>query len=129
MNPLLLKPAVMAAILAGVVVLAFGAGWMVEGWRKGRVIERISGENTLLETAQRKCTIDVHNARQAVGEITRQVEQLEKLADQAMREAEPQVLERKATITRIRALPAVDAAKQCEAVMLEQAAYVRDRRK
>ncbi len=126
---MLLKPAVMAAILAGVAVVAFVVGWAVENWRKSGAIEKLRGENALLVAAGGKCAIDVKNTRAAMEALADAANRRIQEAEEAMRQAEPAAQERSQTILRIKALPPVPIDKQCEAIQAEQAAYVAERRK
>jgi hypothetical protein len=131
-NPLLLKPAVMPWIRAGIVLVlalgAVGAGWAIENWRKGAELEKLRGENTLLKAAGDKCREDVRNVRTAMQALMQEADKRELQALEAMRKVEPEVKTRTVTITKIKELPPVPLNMQCEAIKEEQIEYVQMRR-
>lgn len=124
MNPLLIKPAAIAVIVGVTALMSFGAGWFVEHWRQGGNIEKLRGDNAILSSTNGRCVADVRNARDAMAAIQRDAEERMKLADEAVRQAQPKVEERTVALKMIRTLPQVKLDMQCEAIKQEQAEYV-----
>lgn len=128
MNPLLIKPVVLAIVIAVSSAVSFGVGWAVENWRKGAELEKLRGENTLLSTASGKCELDVKNARAAMLALTAEAEERAKQAEDAMKQVQPKVETRSAIITKIKTMPVIAPDAQCEAIKQEQIDYVAWRR-
>jgi len=126
-NLMLLNPWILAGALGGVVLVSFGGGFAVENWRKGAEIEKLKGENSLLLSVGGKCQADVRQVREAMQALKDETARMKKEAEEAMRQAEPEVIERARTITKIKTLPTVKLDMQCEAVKHEQVEYVRRR--
>lgn len=124
MNPLLISPALIAVIVVVASAVSFGAGWAVESWHKGAEVEKLRGDNKLLSTAGGKCEADVRNIRQAMQAIQDEAEERARLAEEAMKQAQPKVETRTKVITQIKTLPTVAPDKQCEAIKQEQIEYV-----
>lgn len=124
MNPLLISPALIAVIVVVASAVSFGAGWAVESWRKGAELEKLRGENTLLSTAGGKCEADVRNIRQAMQAVQDEAEERARLAEEAVKQAQPKIETRTRVITQIKTLPPVALNMQCEAIEQEQAEYV-----
>ena len=124
MNPLLISPALIAVIVAITSAVSFAGGRAVENWRKGAEVEKLRGYNKLLSTAGGKCEADVRNIRQAMQAIQAEAEDRAMIAEEAMRQAEPEVKQRTVTITKIKEMPVVALNMQCEAIEQEQAEYV-----
>jgi hypothetical protein len=116
-----------AAMLLGVAVLAFAGGFAVADWRKSGELEKSRSESKLLTASNGKCKEDVQNVNAVVEAMILEAGDRERKAQEAMKQTEPVVEKRKATITRIRALPAVKPAMQCEAITQEQISYVQAR--
>lgn len=121
-------PGIIAAILGAVALVSFGGGFLVSDWRSGGEIENLKGTNTVLQTVNGKCAADVQNAAIAMAAMKHAAQELERQAANSMREAEPHVERRTATITKIKALPSVAPDQQCEAIKREQIEYVQKRR-
>lgn len=127
-NPILVKPAILAVVVAISSAVAFAAGYLVSNWRDGAQIERLSGQNKMLETVSGKCETDVKNIRGAMQAIQAEAEERVRQAEEAMNKIDPQVKERTVTITKIKTLPPVPMDQQCEAIKEEQTEYVAWRR-
>lgn len=121
-------PAMLAIAAAVIAVLSFGGGFAVADWRANGKIEKIQGTNNQLTDANSKCAADIKNAQTAMQAMTAVSIEREKQAQEAQQQAQPQVQERRATITRIKALPTVALDMQCEAIKQEQIDYVIARR-
>lgn len=119
---------VIAAIVAGMLFVSFGTGFAIENWRKGAEIERLKGQNELLQSAGGKCATDIKNVRAAMQAIAAEADERVHQAEEAMNKVEPQVKERTVTITKIKTLPPVPLDQQCEAIKEEQTEYVAWRR-
>jgi hypothetical protein len=124
----MLSTEVLAAIISGVAVVAFGGGFMISDWRSDGEIEKLRADSQLLQSANRHCLADLKTVNTAVNNMIDAAAQRERNAQEAMREVQPQLERRKATITRIRSLPPVPVDRQCEAIQTEQIAYVQERR-
>jgi hypothetical protein len=116
-----------AGMLLAVAVLAFGGGFAVADWRKSGELEKSRSESKLLTASNNRCAADVQNVNAVVEAMILEAGDRERKAQEAMKQTEPIVEKRKATITRIRALPAVKPDMQCEAMSQEQIAYVQAR--
>lgn len=126
--PFALTPAISIAIAIALFVIGFGGGFAVADWRKSGQLEKLSGTNNQLTDANSKCAADIKNAQTAMQAMTAVSIEREKQAQEAQQKAQPQVEQRRATITRIKALPAVPVDMQCEAIKQEQIEYVIARR-
>lgn len=124
MNPLLIKPVVLAIVIAVASAVSFGVGWAVENWRKGAELEKLRGDNAILSSTNSRCEADIRNARAAVRAIQAEAEDRARIAEEAMRQTEPEVKQRTVTITKIKEMPVVALNMQCEAIEQEQAEYV-----
>lgn len=120
--------ATIAAIIAAVAFVSFGAGYAVESWHLGKNMEKLKGENTLLIQANDRCAGDIANAKTAMQQILTDTRQREQQAADAMQKAQPQVEQRQAVITKIKSKPEVALNMQCEAIKLEQIEYVKGRK-
>ena len=110
------KPIILM-IGAGIIALvSFAGGFAVEHWRQGAEVEKLAGEKLLLVAAGDKCAADIENARSSMYSLAKELEERKEQAEEAMRRAEPGVQERIVTITKIKALPQVEAESQCEAI-------------
>ena len=123
-----ITPLITVAVLAGTALVSFGAGYVVENWRTSADIERLQGQNTLLQTSAGKCEADIQNVRAAMMAIETASKERVRQAEEAMIQSEPEVRERTVTITKIKELPVVAPDEQCEAIRTEQIKYVKDRR-
>lgn len=126
--PFALSPAIAIGIAIAIALLSFGGGFAIADWRMSGKVEKLQGNNNLLSDANSKCAVDVQNAQTAMQAMTAVSQERERQAQESMRQAQPQVEQRTATITRIRALPPVPLDQQCEAIKQEQIAYVKGRR-
>lgn len=124
MNPLLISPALIAVIVAVSSAVSFGAGWAVESWHKGAEVEKLRGDNVILSSTNSRCEADIRNARAAVRAIQAEAKDRARIAEEAMRQTEPEVKQRTVTITKIKEMPVVALNMQCEAIEQEQAEYV-----
>ena len=123
------NPIVLAAVAVVIACVSFAGGFAVEHWRQSAEVEKLAGEKLLLVAAGDKCAADIENARSSMYSLAKELEERKQQAEDAMQRAEPGVQERIVTITKIKALPAVEAAEQCEAIRTEQIEYVQNRRK
>jgi len=117
-------------IVAALVVATVGVavGWTVNGWRLGSTIERLEGQNTAFEGANKRCTTAVVDVQAAVKGLYEQGEQRAKLAEAAVKAAAG---EAKAHLGRAQAaLERPPAAKgdECGTAAREARAYVDKRR-
>lgn len=122
-----------ASILASLIV-GFGGGWGVKGWKDGAEIalavqakERVESRNAILQTANSNCATDIEGVKSAVGVITKGVEDREKAASEAMKNAQALAGKHVAQAVIIKALPIVPEAGQCDAIIQEQKEYVQNR--
>jgi|SRR5687768_371732 len=128
MLPVLPVPAIAAIVIGVTAIAGFGGGFMVSDWRSGERIAKLEGTNSVLTSVNRQCETNVRNVHAAMAALTQAAEDLERQALAAMRQAEPEVKKRTATITKIKALPTVSPDGQCEAIKREQIEYVQMRR-
>ncbi len=133
-----MSPALILAILIAVSVLVgFGGGWGVKGWKDGAAITTIKAEkagieseNAILQAANGKCTTDIKDVQTGVGVILARVADREKAAADAMAAADAVVAQRSAKIKTIRAMKEIAPAPkaQCDAIIQEQIEYVQGRK-
>lgn len=124
----LASPAILAVALGVAMAFAFGGGFALSDWRSSGTIEKLKGDKALLAAANGRCASTVENAAKAMKELQNAVAERERQARQSMQQAQPQVEQHQAVITRIKALPKVPLDQQCEAIRREQVAYVQGRR-
>jgi len=117
-------------VLIAVVIFVVGAGsgWAVKDWKDGAEIARLESDNSTLKSVNDRCATDIEGVKSAVGVITQGVEEREKAASAAMRDAETMVAKHKAAVAAIKALPPVPQAEQCRVIEQEQREYVQARR-
>jgi hypothetical protein len=125
---IMISPLIAAIAIAVLAALAFGGGFAVSHWRSSAEITRLTGDNTLLTASNVKCVTDIQSVRSAIKAMEDVAVERERQAEEAMRNVEPVVERRKATVTRIRQLAEVPEDKQCKAIEEEQIAYVQARR-
>ena len=97
-------------------------------WKASGTIAKLSSDNSILKTDNGRCVTDIASVRKAMDAMTAVSQERERQAVEAQQKAQPQVEQRRATITRIKALPAVPVDEQCEAIKQEQIDYVIARR-
>jgi hypothetical protein len=116
--------------------IGFGGGWGVKGWKDGAEValaesakDKAESRSAMLETANGECQTDIAGVRQGVAVVVKAVEDREKAASEAMKNAETMTAKHKATIVSIKALPPVPTAQdaQCAAIIEEQKEYVQNR--
>jgi len=122
--------AVLQAVIAAIIfVVGAGSGWAVKDWKDGAEIARLVSSNEAMKSANDRCATDIEGVKSAVGVITQGVEEREKAASAAMRDAETLVAKHKAAVAAIKVLPPVPAEPeaQCKAIIEEQKEYVAQR--
>lgn len=114
--------------------VGFGGGWVVKNWKDGAEIALVNSQkadlesqNSILVTANTNCATDIEGVKSAVGVITKGVEEREKAASEAMKNAQALAGKHAAQIAAIKALPVVPEAGQCAAIVQEQKEYVQNR--
>lgn len=122
------------AIILASLIVGFGGGWGVKGWKDGTEIalavsakERVESRNAILVTANANCATDIEGVRQGVKVITDAVGEREKAASEAMKNAQAMARKHVAQAAIIKTLPMVPEAAQCDAIIQEQKAYVQNR--
>jgi hypothetical protein len=117
--------------------IGFGGGWGVKGWKDGADVaravsekEKVESRNAILQTANANCATDIEGVRQGVAVVVKAVEDREKAASDAMKNAETVVAKHKAAVVSIKALQPVPATQdaQCAAIVQEQKEYVAARK-
>jgi len=122
--------AVLQAVIAAIIfVVGAGSGWAVKDWKDGAEIAGLESSNEAMKSANDRCATDIEGVKSAVGVITQGVEEREKAASAAMRDAETLVAKHKAAVAAIKVLPPVPAEPeaQCKAIIEEQKEYVAQR--
>src|SRR3990167_5615244 len=131
MNPLML-----ARIAYVLVVFAagFGAGWTLNGWRLGADVADLEVERAnltarvgVLEPANDKCAADVAEIKSAYAHLARQDKARAAKSAQAVSEAKGKADAAQARFDAIMNAPRPTAGKECEAIVKEEADYVRSR--
>jgi hypothetical protein len=116
--------------------IGFGGGWGVKGWKDGAEValaesakDKAESRSAMLETANGECQTDIAGVRQGVAVVVKAVEDREKAASEAMKNAETLTAKHKATVVSIKALQPVPATQdaQCAALVQEQKEYVQNR--
>lgn len=124
------------AIIVVSVLVGFGSGWGVKGWKDGAEValavsakEKVESRNAILEAANTSCATDIEGVRKGVAVVIGQVEERERAASAAMKAADVVVAERKKEIAAIKNLPQVppEPEAQCAAIVREQIDYVQKR--
>ncbi|SEO53429.1 hypothetical protein [Nitrosovibrio sp. Nv6] len=121
------SPAITAAIIAILAALAFSGGFAVSDWRSAAEIERLNSSNAVLSAANDKCAVDIQSVRKAMDALTSTSARREKNAAMAMRSATAVAAKHTKRAKKMRALPPVAAAHQCEVIDREQIEYVKSR--
>jgi hypothetical protein len=129
--------ALVGALLAAV-LLGFGGGWGVKGWKDGATVEiakseqrQVEDKNAILVTANSGCATDIEGVKKGVAVVVAHVEEREKAASDAMKEADVVVAQHRVKVATIKKLPTIaqTPAAQCGAIIREQIDYVRERKK
>jgi hypothetical protein len=126
--PFALSPAISIAIAIAIFLVGLGGGALVMHWKDSGKITRLESDNSILKTDNGRCVTDIATVRKAMDAMTAVAAERERQAVEAQQQAQPQVEQHRATITRIRALPPVPMDMQCEAIKQEQIEYVTARR-
>jgi hypothetical protein len=124
--------AALQAVIAAIIFAAgVGTGWAVKDWKDGAEIARLESREAVATQANAQCATDIEGVKSAVGVITKGVEDREKAASAAMRDAETVVAKHKAMVAAIKVLPPVPAEPeaQCKAIIEEQVQYVESRKR
>lgn len=125
----------LAIVILVSVLVGFGGGWGVKGWKdtaKISIIEKqkaaVDSRNSILESANSSCATDIEGVKKGMAIIVAGVEEREKAASDAMKAADLKIAQRKGRI--VQAAPAIAPAPeaQCAAIMQEQAEYVKGRK-
>jgi hypothetical protein len=124
----MISPAITAAIIAVLAVLAFVGGFAVSDWRAAGEIRRLNSDNAMLSASNNKCASDIQSVRAAMEALTAASAAREKNAATAMRNAGAVAAKHVRRAKDIRSLAPVAPKHQCEAIAREQAEYVRSRR-
>jgi hypothetical protein len=131
--PIIAIYAIVAAVIFGA---GFGTGWGVKGWKDGAEVaravsekERVESHNAILQTANANCATDIEGVKSAIGVITKGVEDREKAASEAMKNANALAGKHAVQIAAIKELPVVPEAGQCDAIIQEQKEYVAARKR
>ncbi|SCY26458.1 hypothetical protein SAMN05216420_10440 [Nitrosospira sp. Nl5] len=123
----MITPAITAIVIAVLAALAFGGGFALSDWRMASQIQRLNSNNAVLSAANDQCATDIQSARMAMETLTATTAAREKNAARAMQGAATAAAKRTDNAKKIRALPPVAPAKQCEALAVEQIRYVQSR--
>lgn len=123
----MITPSITAIVIAVLAALAFGGGFALSDWRMASQIQRLNSNNAVLSAANDRCANDIESARMAMQTLTTTTEMREKNAAKAMQGAETAAAKHKDNAKKIRALPPVAPAKQCEVISAEQIRYVQSR--
>jgi hypothetical protein len=123
------------AIAAVLVVLGFGSGWMVNGWRLGEdlaakdtTIARLQGANTALEAANKQCAVNVDAVQTAVKEVVEEAQKVNDKAVAAMNRAAGAAARHQKKAEEFLTASRVPPEQQCADIMKKQADYVEYRR-
>lgn len=116
-------------------LVGFGGGWGVKGWKDGAGIALANSEkaaveskNAILVTANGNCATDIDGVKKGVAVVVAQVEAREKAASDAMTAADAKIAQRKVkVITQLPPVPLTPDA-QCAAIFKEQIEYVQERK-
>lgn len=122
----------MLGLIIGAVALilvGFGGGWGVKDWKDGAQIALVNSQKAALESrngqlvaSNDRCATDIEGVRKGVAVVVAQVEERERAASTAMKEADVLVAARKKEIAVIKNLPPVppEPEAQCAAIVQEQ---------
>ena len=112
----------MLGLIAGAIALlfvGFAGGWSIKGWKAGAEIALVNSQkaalesrNSILETANGNCAMDIEGVRNGVAVITDAVAEREKAASDAMRAAQVTIAQHSARAKAIKELPPVPASIQ-----------------
>lgn len=116
-----------AIVIAVLVALAFGGGFVLGDWRMASRMQRLNSDNAVLSAANDRCATDIQSVRMAMESLTATTAAREKNAASAMRSAAAAAAKHANNVKKIRALPPVAPGKQCEAIDKEQIRYVQSR--
>jgi len=122
-------------IVASLVVFGFGTGWLVQGWRLGKVVAVEQGNNKALTltndtltAANKRCEINVQDVRAAVKGVVDESAKLTARAAAAMTKAEGRAKSHMSKADEILNRPPVAQPDWCSVILQEQSAYVAERR-
>lgn len=126
---------ILGIAIAVAVVIGFGGGWGVKGWKDGAEIalavaakEKVESRNAILDAANTSCATDIQGVREGVKLITDAVGEREKAASAAMRQAQIAAAKHTQAVREIHNAPAIPVAQQCQAIEREQIEYVKNRK-
>jgi hypothetical protein len=114
-------------IIAVSLLVGFGSGWGVKGWKDGAHIAKIESRDSVLTAANDRCDIDIDDVRKGVESISVAVGHREKAAAEAMSKAQVLAAKHSQTAITIKAAPVVPEETQCDAIVREQIEYVQSR--
>ncbi|MDQ3186890.1 MAG: hypothetical protein M3Q16_10650 [Pseudomonadota bacterium] len=123
----MITPAITAIVIAVLAALAFSGGFALSDWRMASQIQRLNSNNAVLSAANDKCATDIQSVRMAMETLTATTATREKNAAMAMRSAATAAAKHTNNANKIRSLPPVAPAKQCEVISTEQIKYVQSR--
>jgi hypothetical protein len=128
------NPIALLWIAAVIALAAGGAGWQLNGWRLGAQIADVEVELAnatarvaVLEPANDKCVADVADVRQAFANLKAAEAKRAAAAKAALAKAELVAAANIETAKRIMAATRPPAGQECQAIMQEEADYVRTR--
>lgn len=137
MNPVTLKAAIIAVAVGvtAALVVGFGAGWTVNGWRLSGSINKLQGITETqkqgmdeLAGANRNCIAGVGGIKDAVREIADDSKARSDAAAKAMaaaaKDAQVHLAAAKDALNR----PPAAKGKECEAIAAEASAYAKKRK-
>ncbi|WP_074743594.1 hypothetical protein [Nitrosospira multiformis] len=122
-----IRPRITVILTAIFAALAFTGGYFVSDWRSASQLQRLNSQNAILSAASEKCALDIRSVRTAMSTLTEVAAEREKNATEAMRHAAAVAAKHTSLAKKTRALPAVAAEHQYEAVTREQIEYVQSR--
>lgn len=82
-----ISPTIATIAIAVLVALSFGGGFAINEWRNSGKIGRLKSVNSVLIAANDRCATDITGVQEAVGVITKGVEEREIAASKAMKSA------------------------------------------
>jgi hypothetical protein len=124
----LIPPWAQAAIVAAVLLVVFGAGWTVRGWKSGKKIARLEGQVTVLQTEQatteesNRLLIENTADVQKMLDASRETQARAQLLYRAAIEAPPETVTR--WKTRWREAPAAIVSAPCEVQLADTHAFL-----
>lgn len=135
MTPDQIQLAIKAAVVAVVLAIAAGAGWMVNGWRLSGKINTLQGivdtqvqSLATLEGANQRCTAGVEEVKGAVKGYVDAGTKRSEAAAEAMRQAAAGAQRHLEAARGALNRPPAPAGKECETVAAEASAYAHKRK-